>query len=213
MNGTIARDLARDLPWNINSGRRVACPALGPQGETAVGRVVVKSEAWVGAESWIDPREHPLPRDAKAAARRFRRRRREHSPGSPAGLFPRPERKAGAMLLLLLELRLQDQVVVRRCVPELRHEQRRVHRSGLPFGKRIALVIAAPRVRCVRRLLAGQRVDCVDMRVRVHGEHDVRIRADRQAQVRWEICHLAQQAGVDKNQMAPVADPEVAIAA
>src|SRR5207245_8548368 len=91
------------------------------------------------------------------------------------------------------------------------HEQRRIHRPGLTLGQVVALVVTAPRIGGVGRLLAGQRVDGVDVRVRVDREHNVGIRAQRKPKVRWEIGHLAQQAGVQKHQMTPVADPEVAI--
>src|SRR5207245_4871989 len=46
---------------------------------------------------------------------------------------------------------------------------------------------------------------------RVERGHNVRIAAPRKRQVRWEIGHPAQQAGIQKHQTTPVADPEVAI--
>ena len=118
------------------------------------------------------------------------------------------------MQLLLRELVDEDDRVPPRVVAELRHEQRGVHRLRLALGEAVGLVVAAPWVgRLVRRLVQDQRVDRVAVGVRVDAQRQVRIRADRQAEMGRKVCDLAEQACIEKDQVAPIADPQIAVAA
>jgi hypothetical protein len=47
----------------------------------------------------------------------------------------------------------------------------------------------------------------------MHGKDEVGIGRHGQAEVGREVGHLAQVAGVEEDQVAPIVDPEVAVAA